>query len=99
MIALCSIKAAGVGLTLTASSDVGFIEFPWTDADCDQCESRTHRIGQKNSVTAAYFLGNKTMDQYCYNIILNKRKISDQIAGQEVVEEQVIDEMINLFTE
>lgn len=99
MIALCSIKAAGVGLTLTASSDVGFIEFPWTDADCDQCESRCHRIGQKDSVRAAYFLGNKTMDQYCYNIILNKRKISDQIAGQEVVEEQVIDEMINLFTE
>lgn len=95
---LCGIKAAGVGVTLTAASDVGFIEFPWTDADCDQCESRCHRNGQKNSVRAAYFLGDKTVDQYCYDIIKNKRNISDQIAGQTVVDEEVIDNMINLFS-
>ena len=37
---ICSIKAAGVGLTLTASSNVAFVEFPWTYADCCQCEDR-----------------------------------------------------------
>ena len=95
---LCGIKAAGVGLTLTAASDVGFIEFPWTDADCDQCESRCHRNGQKNSVRAAYFLGDKTVDQYCYDIIKNKRGVAEQIAGQTVVDEQIIDNMINLFS-
>ncbi|MDE5643925.1 MAG: DEAD/DEAH box helicase, partial [Muribaculaceae bacterium] len=39
---ICSIKAAGVGLTLTASSNVAFVEFPWTYADCCQCEDRAH---------------------------------------------------------
>lgn len=37
---ICSIKAAGVGLTLTASSRVAFVELPWHPADCEQCEDR-----------------------------------------------------------
>ena len=60
-IIICSIKAAGVGLTLTASSNVGFVEFPWTYADCEQCEDSAHRIGQKDSVNCGYFLGRNTM--------------------------------------
>ena len=95
---VCSIKAAGTGLTLTASSRVGFIELPWHDADCDQCESRAHRIGQKNAVLAAYFLGDKTVDLYCYDIIKNKRKIAQTVSGQEEIDEHVIDNLINLFS-
>lgn len=94
---VCSIKAAGTGLTLTASSRVGFIEFPWHDADCDQCESRSHRNGQKNAVLSNYFLGDNTVDSYCYDIIKNKRSISKQVSGQDDIDEEVIDNMISLF--
>ncbi len=66
---ICSIKAAGVGLTLTASSNVAFVEFPWTYADCCQCEDRAHRIGQKNNVTCYYLIGRSTIDPVLYNII------------------------------
>ena len=43
---ICNIKAAGVGITLTASSRVAFIEYPWTYADCVQCEDRCIAEGQ-----------------------------------------------------
>jgi SWI/SNF-related matrix-associated actin-dependent regulator of chromatin subfamily A-like protein 1 len=97
---ICSIKAAGVGLTLTASSRVLFIEFPWTDADCNQCEDRTHRIGQKNSVLAAYLLGENTIDRYCYEIIQKKKTMAQTITGDEdIVEEEIVDQLLNLFNQ
>lgn len=97
---ICSIKAAGVGLTLTASSNVLFIEFPWTDADCEQCEDRTHRIGQQDSVTAKYLLGENTIDRYCYELILKKRSIARAVTGaQDEVSEEIVDELLNLFNQ
>ena len=95
---ICNIKSGGVGITLTASSRVGFIELPWTPADCDQCEDRTHRISQKDSVEASYFLGKDTIDEYIYQIIEKKRKIVQAVLGDEVeVETKLIDEFLNLF--
>jgi SWI/SNF-related matrix-associated actin-dependent regulator 1 of chromatin subfamily A len=97
---ICSIKAAGVGLTLTASSRVVFVEFPWTFADCEQCEDRCHRIGQVESVQAAYFLGEDTIDRYCYELIQKKKSIAKDITGaSDDVNEEVIDELLNLFNQ
>jgi SWI/SNF-related matrix-associated actin-dependent regulator 1 of chromatin subfamily A len=97
---ICSIKAAGVGLTLTASSRVAFIEFPWTFADCEQCEDRAHRIGQVDSVQCAYFLGEGTIDRYCYELIQKKKSIAQTITGaSDDVQEEIIDELLNLFNQ
>lgn len=76
---ICSIKAAGVGLTLTASSDVAFIELAWTYADCLQCEDRAHRIGQKDNVTCYYLLGRGTIDHTIYSLIHQKKSIANEI--------------------
>ncbi len=98
MLAICNIKAAGVGLTLTASSQVAFVEFPWTFADCEQCEDRAHRIGQKSNVTCSYFLGQNTIDEHIYEIIQTKKNIAQTITGSnEQVEENVVDAIMNLF--
>jgi SWI/SNF-related matrix-associated actin-dependent regulator 1 of chromatin subfamily A len=80
---ICSIKAAGVGLTLTASSDVAFIELAWTYADCCQCEDRAHRIGQKDNVTCYYLLGRGTIDHTIYKLIHKKKTIANEIMNSE----------------
>ena len=99
-LAICSIKAAGVGLTLTASSSVAFIEFPWTYADCCQCEDRCHRIGQKENVTCYYLLGEHTIDHKLYQIIHEKKSIANQILGtdDDVPTDQLyFEELVNMF--
>ena len=80
---VCSIKAAGVGLTLTAASNVAFVELPWTYADCCQCEDRAHRIGQKDNVTCYYLLGQHTIDHTLYRLIHKKKSIASQIMAAD----------------
>ena len=95
---ICNIKSGGVGITLTASSRVIFIELPWHPADCEQCEDRCHRIGQHDSVECTYFLGHETIDEYIYSIIEKKREIVNQVTGAEDnIETNMVDEFINLF--
>lgn len=71
---ICSLKAAGVGLTLTAASNVAFVEQGWTPGDMEQAEDRCHRIGQTDSVTAWYLLAKGTIDTEMSDLIEEKRK-------------------------
>ncbi len=76
-------RSGGTGLTLTAASNVLFVEFPWTYADCCQAEDRAHRNGQKNAVTCTYLLGNETIDEYMYNLIQEKKNVANGVTGTE----------------
>lgn len=77
---VCSIKAAGVGHTLTAASDVLMVEQSWTPADHWQAEDRCHRIGQTDSVTAWYLLAEDTViDDYMFNLVAGKADTVDAI--------------------
>lgn len=102
MLIICSIKAAGVGLTLTASSSVAFLELPWTYCDCCQCEDRAHRIGQKDNVTCYYLLAGGTMDNVVYRLIQDKKNTAAQIMNSDdgiPTEEAYFNELVNLFME
>ncbi|PUZ25045.1 hypothetical protein DCC81_12080 [Chitinophaga parva] len=95
---ICNIKAAGVGITLTASSRVAFVEYPWTYADCVQCEDRAHRIGQTNNVMCTYFLGGDTIDERLFEIIQEKKTVGNAITGAtDTMEMAMVDKMLNLF--
>ena len=83
-------RSGGTGLTLTAASNVLFVEFPYTYADCCQAEDRAHRNGQKNAVTCTYLLGQNTIDEYMYNLIQTKKNIANGVTGTvDDVEEKV----------
>lgn len=91
-------KSGGTGLTLTASSRVAFIEFPWTYSDCEQAEDRAHRNGQKNNVNCYYFLGKDTIDEYMYKIIQTKKSIADGVTGTTTsITEQVTQMALDFF--
>lgn len=97
---ICNIQSGGVGITLTASSRVAFIELPWHPAHADQAEDRAWRIGQKNSVQCTYLLGQATIDEYIYDIIEKKRAIVAQVTGAENeinTEKGMVDDLINMF--
>ena len=59
---VCSILAAGVGLTLTRARHVVFLERSYRPADLDQAEDRIHRIGQTDPCWAWYLDAPSTFD-------------------------------------
>ena len=95
---VCSLKAAGVGVTLTAGRIVSFIQQGWHPAIMNQAEDRGHRLGQEKEVHCLYYIGKNTIDEHIYNIIEKKRKTSNAITGTtEDIEWAVIDEVIDLI--
>lgn len=93
-----NLQAGGVGLTLTAGSDVCFVQQGWTPGEHDQAEDRAHRIGQKNSVQAWYLLGVNTIDEDIYDLIESKRSIVDAVTeGDEAENASIIGDLMKRF--
>ncbi|KAH7676274.1 Calcium/calmodulin-dependent protein kinase protein [Dioscorea alata] len=82
--AVLSIKAAGVGLTLTAATTVIFAELSWTPGDIIQAEDRAHRIGQVSSVNIYYLLANDTVDDIIWDVVQSKlENLGQFLDGEE----------------
>ena len=71
-VAILSIRAAGVGLTLTAASTVVFAEMTWTPGEIIQAEDRAHRIGQASSVNVYFLHIKKSIDDVIWSSLQSK---------------------------
>lgn len=76
VIMLLSLKAGGVGLNLTAASQVFMMDPAWNPAAEDQCVDRCHRLGQKRDVTVTKFIVKDSVEE---NMVSIQRKKQDLV--------------------
>jgi SWI/SNF-related matrix-associated actin-dependent regulator 1 of chromatin subfamily A len=84
------IKAAGVGITLTAATHVVFAELDWAPGVHLQAEDRCLRIGQKNNVTCWYTILENTIEEKIVKMLHNKKQIVETITDGKMEEDQTI---------
>ncbi|XP_072436172.1 SWI/SNF-related matrix-associated actin-dependent regulator of chromatin subfamily A-like protein 1 isoform X1 [Chiloscyllium punctatum] len=82
-VAVLSITAANMGLTLSSADLVIIAELFWNPGILFQAEDRVHRIGQSNCVDIHYLVARGTADDYLWPIIQEKVKVLGQAGLSE----------------
>jgi len=92
-----NIKAAGVGITLTAANATCFLELGWTPGEHDQAEDRIHRIGQEaDSVTAYYILLADSVEEEIAALLDKKRQVlASVLDGKDIQDESLLVELLD----
>lgn len=75
--------AAGVGLTLTAATEVIFLDEPWSNAAKEQAIDRCHRIGTTSSITIHTLIAYGTYDEDVHDTVMGKKHLSDRIVEKK----------------
>ncbi|XP_061648113.1 SWI/SNF-related matrix-associated actin-dependent regulator of chromatin subfamily A-like protein 1 isoform X2 [Phyllopteryx taeniolatus] len=82
-VAVLSITAANMGLTLHAADLVIFAELFWNPGVLIQAEDRVHRIGQTNNVNIHYLVAKGTVDDHLWPMIQAKMQVLEQVGLSE----------------
>ena len=93
-----NIKAAGVGITLTAAEAVIMNDLSFLPSDHSQSEDRAYRYGQKNNVLVYYPIFENTIEGIIYDILNAKKKIIGTVMGDiQQDETNVVEEILKLI--
>jgi len=94
-----NIKAAGVGITLTAAEAVVMNDLSFLPSDHSQAEDRSYRYGQKNNVLVYYPIFDNTVEGIIYDILKKKKNIFETIMGDNANSTDSVEEIMNLINE
>jgi SWI/SNF-related matrix-associated actin-dependent regulator 1 of chromatin subfamily A len=81
-----NLKAAGVGLTLTAAEVVIMNDLSFVPAEHSQAEDRAYRYGQKSNVLVYYPIFENSIEGAIYDILNKKKQIIRTVMGDQIQE-------------
>ncbi|XP_035532610.1 SWI/SNF-related matrix-associated actin-dependent regulator of chromatin subfamily A-like protein 1 [Morone saxatilis] len=82
-VAVLSITAANMGLTLHSADLVVFAELFWNPGVLIQAEDRVHRIGQTSNVNIHYLVAKGSADDHLWPMIQEKMNVLEQVGLSE----------------
>ena len=95
---IANVKAGGVGLTLTAASNVAIIQLPWSPSVLNQAIDRVHRITQVHQVTAWILIAEKTIEEKILALLKVKENIVSQVLdGVDMEDLSIFMELVNSY--
>nr|XP_010918825.1 DNA repair protein RAD5B [Elaeis guineensis] len=97
LVLLMSLKAGGVGLNLTAASNVFLMDPWWNPAVEEQAIMRIHRIGQKRQVQVRRFIVKDTVEERMQQVQARKQRMIAGALTDEEVRSARIEELKMLF--
>ncbi|XP_039139181.1 DNA repair protein RAD5B [Dioscorea cayenensis subsp. rotundata] len=97
LVLLMSLKAGGVGLNLTAASNVFLMDPWWNPAVEEQAIMRIHRIGQKRQVRVRRFIVKDTVEERMQQVQARKQRMIAGALTDEEVRSARIEELKMLF--
>lgn len=80
---ILSLKAGGVGITLTKANHVFHFDRWWNPAVENQATDRAFRIGQKKNVFVHKFVAIGTLEERINQMIEDKKKLSSVVVGSD----------------
>jgi superfamily II DNA or RNA helicase len=97
---LLSLKAGGLGITLTAADHVYILDPWWNPAVEDQAADRVYRIGQENPVLIHRLVARDTVEERVLALQQRKRELMKVAVGEasDLRERLVKDEILELLS-
>jgi len=89
-----NIKAAGVGITLTAGEAVIMNDLSFLPSDHSQAEDRAYRYGQKNNVLVYYPIFENTIEGIIYDILNKKKQVIATVMGDVKNDVDLVEEIM-----
>ncbi len=79
---IASLHAASTGITLTAASNVVFVECDWVPSTNEQAEGRCYRISQTNVTRSHYLVIPDSLDDTITGAVMRKQRDITKVLGE-----------------